>query len=126
VIYKRIKNLSKMEEKFCKNCGGKLEGRSNQIYCSARCKSSINNRRVSERDKNARSIERQVKANRQILMALYRLYGERELPEFVISASAIKANYNNGMSADKLTMRYLDFILRRHTNSNFTIQKVEN
>jgi hypothetical protein len=115
-----------MEEKFCKNCGGKLEGRSNQIYCSARCKSSINNRRVSERDKNARSIERQIKANRQILMALNRLYGERELPEFVISASAIKANFNNGMSADRLTIRFLDFKLTKLGNSNFIIQKVEN
>jgi hypothetical protein len=115
-----------MEDKFCQNCGDKLEGRSNQIYCSTRCKSKINNFRVSERDKNARGIELQVKANRRILMALHRLYGERELPDFVISASAIKMSYNNGTTADKLTMRFLDFKLNKLPNTNFIIQKIPN
>jgi hypothetical protein len=115
-----------MEEKFCKNCGGKLVGRSNQIYCSTRCKSTINNRRVTERDKSALTFQRQVKVNRQILMTLYRLYGERELPEFVISASAIKANFNNGMSADRLAIRFLDFKLQKLGNANYIIQKIPN
>jgi hypothetical protein len=115
-----------MEDKFCQNCGDKLEGRSNQVYCSTRCKSKINNFRVSERDKNALTFQRQVKVNRQILMTLFRLYGERELPEFVISASAIKANFNNGMSVDRLAIRFLDFKLQKLENTNFIIQKIPN
>ena len=64
--------------------------------------------------------------NRQILMTLHRLYGERELPEFVITASAIKTGFNNGMTADKSAMRFLDFKLRKLINNHFVIEKIEN
>lgn len=112
-----------MKEKTCENCSSQFMGRDNQLYCSPRCKSAINNQRVAERDKNARIIEYHIKSNRRILMMLHKLYGDTELPEFMITKTPFKMKYHNGILQDKATVRILDFTLTKLANNNFIIKK---
>ena len=78
--------------KQCENCGDPFEGRSNRVYCSQTCKSAINNSRIVERDKNVRFIDQKIRTNRRILMQLYNLYGDTQLPPFVIDMTPINKN----------------------------------
>ena len=79
-----------MNAKTCESCGSLFEGRANKRYCSSRCQSTTNNQRVAERDEIARTFEREIRTNRRILITLYRLFGDKELPEFVIRNSGFK------------------------------------
>ena len=107
----------------CKSCDLIFEDRSNRIYCSQSCKSATNNTRVAERDKTARYVERQVKANRRVLMMLYNLYGDCPLPAFMIEKTSINKNWNNGVSPDGKQVLFLDYILKELPNNYFQIIK---
>ena len=98
-----------MVEQICQNCGAFFTGRANQLYCTQSCKSAINNCRIAERDKTARLIEKKIKINRRILMTLHRLYGEIELPDFIITKTAFNGSFNNGISKDKTKFIFLDY-----------------
>jgi endogenous inhibitor of DNA gyrase (YacG/DUF329 family) len=113
-----------MIDKNCPNCGNSFYGRSNRTYCSQSCKSAINNVRVAKRDEKANSIAKQVKTNRRILMNLYSIYGDKELPKIAISNTEIDLKWHSWMSADCTKQAFLDFLLCRLPNNNYSISKL--
>jgi hypothetical protein len=115
-----------MIEKNCPNCGNPFHGRSNRAYCSQSCKSAINNFRVAERDKDANIAAQKVKANRRILMNLYNLYGNIELPPMVIEKTKLDKTWNSRVSSDYKKQLFLDFCLVKLTNGNYLIEKFKN
>jgi hypothetical protein len=114
-----------MIEKNCPNCGNSFHGRSNRSYCSSSCKSATNNVRVAKRDENANSIARILKANRRILMSLYAIYGNIELPPMVIDKTQLDKKWHSWISVDGTKQGFLDVILQRLPNSNYLISKLE-
>lgn len=115
-----------MAIKICPHCGDPFEGRANRTYCSTSCKSAINNARVAERDVTANYVAKIVKNNRRILMQLYDIYGERELPSIIISATKLNKKWYNTMSTDGKQLVFLDCILKELSNGNFIIYKYKN
>lgn len=77
--------------KNCKYCKVAFEGRSNQEYCSSRCRSAFNNRVVAERTEFIRAGEKALRKNRRILDLLYKLFRSHELPIYALS----NAGYDN-------------------------------
>jgi hypothetical protein len=113
-----------MESKECTYCGEPFTGRANQKYCSIRCKSAINNERTAERDKEAKSIESRIRENRRILINLYSIFGDEEIPEIVISKTNLDTDYNNGISPSHDTIRVLDYSIKQLQNNNYLISKI--
>ena len=109
--------------KQCENCGDPFEGRSNRVYCSQTCKSAVNNSRIVERDKNVRFIDQKIRTNRRILMQLHNLYGDTQLPPFVIDMTLINKKWHNGISPDGQQTYFLDYALKRLSNDYFQIIK---
>jgi uncharacterized Zn finger protein (UPF0148 family) len=115
-----------MIDKNCPNCGNPFHGRSNRTYCSQSCKSAINNFRVAERDKDANIATQKVKANRRILMNLYNLYGNIELPPMVIEKTKLDKRWSSRINYEKKMQLFLDFCLTKLVNGNYLIEKFEN
>jgi hypothetical protein len=113
-----------MEVKNCPNCGNSFVGRANRAYCSTSCKSAINNSRIFERDKQANNIANHVKTNRRILMQLYSIYGEIELPPIVIDKTPLNKVWHSWISANGKKQLFLDMVLEHLPNSNFLIHKL--
>ena len=107
----------------CYYCGDPFEGRPNRAYCSQSCKSAINNRRYAERDNEARKVELKVRANRNILSQLYKLFGDKLLPSMVIEQSGLNTQFNSGTSADATVLAFLDFAVQKLSNHNYQIFK---
>jgi hypothetical protein len=114
-----------MIEKNCPHCGNSFYGRSNRTYCSQSCKSSINNFRVAKRDEDANRIAQMVKANRRILMNLHDIYGKIELPPIIVDNTRLDKKWHSWISSDGTQMAFLDFVLRRLPNHNYSIFKFE-
>jgi hypothetical protein len=115
-----------MIEKNCPHCGNSFYGRSNRAYCSQSCKSAINNFRVAKRDENANAIAQKVKINRRILMNLYGIYGEIELPSVVVEKTQLDGRWHSFISVDGKKQIFLDFVLNRLPNNNYSISKLKN
>lgn len=116
-----------MNNNVCHHCGVKFTGRSNQKYCTTTCKSAVNNTRINERDKAVKIMEQRIRNNRKILSNLYNLFKNEEIPSIIIekvSNQGFDQNYNNGMSVDKQTLRFLDYTLSKLSNKNFLIKKL--
>ena len=114
-----------MEVKNCPNCGNSFVGRANRAYCSSSCKSAINNSRVSERDKRANEVAKVVSNNRRILMQLYNVYGEIELPQIVIDKTSLNKVWHSWISPNGKKQIFLDMVLEHLPNSNFLIRKLK-
>ena len=108
---------------ICQNCGDHFQGRSNQLYCSPRCKSATNNHRYKERDVEARKVELKVRANRNILSKLYQVFEEKELPLVIVNQSSFDSRYKTSLSKDGRHSFFLDFALSNLPNGNFQITK---
>lgn len=111
--------------KFCQNCGDPFRGRSNQLYCSSRCKAATNNHRYKERDEEARKVELKVRANRNILSKLYQVFDDKELLPMVIKHSNLDTRYKSGVSKEGRHSIFLDFALTNLSNGNFQITKLK-
>lgn len=61
---KRLEELTKVQ---CKNCGDEFNGRSNQLYCSAECKTDFNNRKDTIMRKRSRLLGKIMENNERIL-----------------------------------------------------------
>lgn len=71
---------SLMENQFnvsntCKECGDKLKGRADKVFCNDACRSAFNNRRNREQLDPLKSINRVLVKNRRILKEVYELSG---------------------------------------------------
>ena len=108
---------------FCQNCGDPFEGRPNRAYCSQSCKSAVNNRRYAERDQEARKVELKIRANRNILSQLHRIFGDKPLPRTVLEQSNLETRFNRGVAADGTRFCFLDFAVQGVTNHNYQILK---
>ncbi|MEY3096871.1 MAG: hypothetical protein RL647_461 [Bacteroidota bacterium] len=69
-----------MENQFnvsntCKECGDKLKGRADKVFCNDACRSAFNNRRNREQLDPLKSINRVLVKNRRILKEVYELSG---------------------------------------------------
>jgi hypothetical protein len=122
--HKRYKNKHDMTTTICSNCSQVFEGRSNQKYCGSRCKSAVNNNRMAERNKESKQIERRIRENRRILIALHSLFGNEEIPYSVLSKTKLDSTFNNGISPDFKTVKILDYSLKKLENNNYLITKL--
>jgi len=57
-------------DKVCKECGGKLVGRSDAKFCSDQCRSSFNNKENGYQSSFVRRINATLRRNRKILLEL--------------------------------------------------------
>jgi hypothetical protein len=114
-----------MDKKLCESCGESFMGRANQKYCSTRCKSTVNNARINERDKGQRDIEQKIKANRRILMLLEGIYGNQEFPASIIQNSKLEQHFNTGIKSKERVIQFYDYNLQVLENKNLRIFKAE-
>jgi hypothetical protein len=121
--HKKHKNKHDMTTTICSNCSQVFEGRSNQKYCSSRCKSAVNNNRMAERNKESKLIEQRIRANRRILINLHSLFGDEEIPRSVLSKTKFDSGFNNGVSPSSKTIKILDYSIKRLENNNYLITK---
>ncbi len=109
---------------ICNHCGESFEGRPNRAYCSQRCKAAINNRRYTERDKEARAVELKVRANRNILSKLHQVFGNEVLPKATIEKSRLESGYKSGTSRDGTHLFFLDFVIKWLPSNDCQILKI--
>lgn len=69
-----------MENQFkgsnmCKECGDKLKGRADKMFCNDACRSAFNNRKNREQLNPLKTINRALVKNRRILKEVYELSG---------------------------------------------------
>jgi hypothetical protein len=115
-----------MKKQVCENCREEFTGRGNQKYCSTRCKSAVNNARMTNRDEEVKNMEQKIRKNRKILADLHSIFQNDEIPKIVIDKLqklGYDETYNNGISPDTMTLRYLDYSLTELGNNNYLIQK---
>lgn len=58
------------EKRFCLSCGQTLQGRTDKKFCDDGCRNNFNNQQNSVVNKEVRIINRVLKRNRAILLAL--------------------------------------------------------
>ena len=107
---------------ICKNCKTYFEGRRNQLYCSTRCKSSVNNQRVAVRDKQIIATERTIRKNRNIAMQLHKLFGEESFSENVLKNSGLDTNFFTGLGENN-TFHFYDYAIKPMTDRTYKIVK---
>ena len=107
----------------CAYCGDQFEGRPNRVYCASSCKSAINNKRYAAQDLEARTIERYVRANRNILSKLYGLLGDTPLPPSIIQQTKLDIRFYSGATKEAARFNFLDFSLQMDANKNYQIIK---
>ncbi|MGM0635257.1 MAG: hypothetical protein ACQESK_04275 [Bacteroidota bacterium] len=57
-------------KKLCKECGDKLVGRIDKIFCSDQCRNTHNNRLNADKTKIIRNVNNQLRRNRRILASI--------------------------------------------------------
>lgn len=107
----------------CLNCKENFIGRRNQLYCSSRCKSDMNNQRIAERDADIIEAEKKMRKNRRILAMLHGLYKDQALPRFVLDNTEFDADYFTGVGENSVFMCY-DFGIQKINAKEFKIIKL--
>lgn len=70
VYYLYLYHHMKLNEKKCKTCGNKFEGRSDKKFCSTHCRNVFNNQRKNDYFRGVDFITKRLIQNRQILITL--------------------------------------------------------
>lgn len=112
-----------MITKQCKQCNIIFEGRQNKDFCSIQCKSSFNNEQAKHRNQNLKMSFNRVKANRNILMGLYQLFGGDAIGIELLERAGFKPAYTSVQSNQNVLV-YDDWGLQQVTKNQFQIIKL--
>ena len=77
----------------CLVCKTELTGRSDQKYCSKKCRDTRNNENYKRRNTVLLDRITQIKKNKRILDEMYRLFGEKPIPARLFTNNLILESY---------------------------------
>lgn len=110
--------------KQCSKCNALLDGRSNKLYCSPRCKKAVNNRSYKESTKDASILERKVRDNRNLLAQIHKIFGETPMPADIIDKTALDKGFFTSISENRDIQAFLDYTLSVHEKNFYIIKKI--
>ncbi len=82
-------------EKQCRECGEKLKGRSDKLFCSDQCRNSYNNKLKSGGGNYIRNVNNLLRKNRKVLEELLSSKGNRSSREKMLGMGFNFGFYTN-------------------------------
>jgi len=77
----------------CPACKNEFDGRSNQKFCSTKCKNSFHNLKNKEKEKNINQINRVLHKNWVVLNKLHEIYRSASISIEIAKAHGFKSKY---------------------------------
>ncbi|KPM46795.1 hypothetical protein [Jiulongibacter sediminis] len=105
----------------CLVCKKELTGRSDQKYCSKKCRDTKNNENYLNRNTVLRKRITEIKQNKKLLDEMYRLIGEKPVPANLFPDHLFKESYT-GTTKDG-NIHIAEFEIRALNNGMLQIHK---
>lgn len=109
-------------KKQCKQCNIVFDGRLNKDFCSVSCKSTFNNELTRQRNNNLKKSFDRIKANRNILIGLYQLFGNDAVSIELLERAGFKPAFTSVQSNQNVLI-YDDWGLKQVAINQFQIIK---
>ena len=112
----------------CVNCEKEFEGRSNQKFCSVKCKNAYHNSRIKEKEAHIIELNRVLHKNWIALSKLYEIYRSQPIKQDIARSFGFTNKYHTHIHKSPNGQQYImvyDYGYKKHIDDQIQIVQAD-